>query len=195
MASTKEEVCPTYLMASLMQTNLSAVQDPFEEIFQEHWGRVIRLLVRLTGDEAEAEDIALEVFIRLYHQSFRWDREANIGGWLTTTAVHLGLNAIRSRKRRQGYEFASGLQALEETDPMNPLDELIQKESQQQVRAVLGQMDQRQAQILVLRYSGFSYKEIAEMVGVSASSVGSLLNRAEKVFLKRAKQHGQGGER
>jgi RNA polymerase sigma factor (sigma-70 family) len=171
-----------------MQSNHSLIQTQFEEIFREHWARINRLLVRLLDDEAEAEDLTLDVFIRLYNNASKWKDEINIGGWLTTTAVHLGLNAIRSRKRRQGYEFASGMQWLEENGQIRPLEEIIRQENCQQVRAALAKMDQRQAQLLLLRYSGYSYKEIAQLMGVASSSVGSLLTRAEKIFLEKMKQ-------
>ena len=70
----------------------------FDAVFLENWQTVYRVLVRLVGDPAEAEDLALETFWQLYH---RPPVNSNgLGGWLYRVAMNLGLNAIRARKRR-----------------------------------------------------------------------------------------------
>ena len=68
----------------------------FEALFLEHWARVYRLLYRLVGDPAEAEDLALETFLRLHKRFPPHDGEFNLGGWLSRVATNLGLQSIRS---------------------------------------------------------------------------------------------------
>lgn len=156
----------------------------FERMFLEHWESVYRVLHRLVGDPAEAEDLALEAFLRLHRQTGKQMDGLNAGGWLYRVATHLGLHSIRSWKRREHYELTAGKYALEESEQLSPAEILIQQEERGQVRLVLSRMTERQSQILILRHSGLSYKEIAEALNVTPASIGPLLVRAEREFEK-----------
>jgi RNA polymerase sigma-70 factor, ECF subfamily len=156
----------------------------FEALFLEHWASVYRILQRLVGDPAEAEDLALEAFLRLYRPKQKQPEVQNAGGWLYQVATRLGLNSIRDWKRREQYELTAGRYALEEPAKLSPADILAQEEERQQVRLVLARMNERQAQFLILRYSGFSYKEIASALNLAPASIGPLLVRAEREFEK-----------
>ncbi len=184
----RERAMPPMKAAQTGKAAESAGEQGFEErftsLFLEHWAPVYRLLVRLVGDPAEAEDLALETFFRLYQRPPA-QVDDRLGGWLHTVATNLGLHAIRSFKRRERYEIAAGKGALDEAPENRPAEILSGVEDQRIARAVLGQMDPRQAQLLVMRYSGLSYKEIAAALGVSPTSIGPLLLRAEREFEKR----------
>ncbi|MBP1692776.1 MAG: polymerase, sigma-24 subunit, subfamily [Chloroflexi bacterium] len=171
----------------------SVQQDPtFDAFFQQHWERICETLFRLTGDWQEAEDLALETFLRLYQKPPAG--EQNLVGWLYRVATNLGLNALRSRKRRQFYEFQAAQELSTELDPpedgLNPANLLERDQGRQRVRAVLAEMKPRSALMLLLRYSDFSYAEIAAAAQVAPGSVGALLARAEKEFEKRYRQLG-----
>jgi len=156
----------------------------FERLFLEHWSSVYHVLHRLVGDPAEAEDLALEAFLRLYRQTEKQTDSINAGGWLYRVATRLGLHSIRSRKRREHYELTAGRYALEEVEQSSPAEILAQEEERQQVRLVLSRMTEKQSQILILRHSGLSYKEIAEVLNLAPASIGPLLVRAEREFEK-----------
>jgi len=176
------------LMTSLSQRadiSASEVKRRFEDIFLENWPKVYRFLVRLVGDYAEAEDLALDTFLRLYQSAKSDGQYFNVGGWLYRVAYHKGLNAIRSRQRRREYEMTSGVQDILEHSGDSPAESYAAKEAQQTSRQILAGMNPRQSQILVLRHSGCSYQEIAEIMGVSTTSIGPLLTRAEREFEKR----------
>jgi RNA polymerase sigma-70 factor (ECF subfamily) len=143
---------------------------------------VYRLLYRLTGDHPEAEDVALETFLRLYRDPPTFSDGEHLSGWLYRVATNLGLNAIRSRNRRREYESQAGQQALEHESPADPAQEVERADERRQVRRALAGIKPRSAQILILRYSGFSYAEIAATVQVAPGSVGTLLARAEREF-------------
>jgi RNA polymerase sigma-70 factor (ECF subfamily) len=160
------------------------VSSEFETLFLEHWAPVYRLLCRLVGDPAEAEDLALETFVRLYQKGPQSQDEFNSGGWLHRVATNLGLHSIRSWKRRERYEMTSGKYALEEAEDDRPAEILAQKEERRLVRRALAKMNERQSQLLVMRYSDFSYKEIAEALHLAPTSIGPLLLRAEREFEK-----------
>src|SRR5512141_2438277 len=97
----------------LEQDQVEAPQPDFEALFMEHWPHVYRALYRLVGDPAEAEDLALETFFRLYQRYPVPENGFNLGGWLHRVATNLGLHSIRSFKRRAGYEMTAGKNVLE----------------------------------------------------------------------------------
>ena len=154
----------------------------FESVFREYWAYVYRILKRLVGDPAEAEDLALETFFRLYQHHPRKVDGFQTGGWLYRVATNLGLRSIRSFKRRERYEIEAGRFALEESPEARPTVIHEQAEEQALARRALAKMNERQSQLLVLRYSGLSYKEIAASLGLSPTSIGPLLLRAEREF-------------
>lgn len=163
-----------------------SVSEAFETLFREHWAHVYRLLKRLVGDPAEAEDLALETFVRLYQKyPLGLDEdESSPGGWLHRVATNLGLHSIRSWKRRERYELTAGKYALEETAEARPAEIMVREEERRLARLALAQMNQRQSQLLVMRYSGLSYKEIARALQLAPTSIGPLLLRAEREFEK-----------
>lgn len=165
----------------------------FEAVFVEHWPRVYAVLLRLVGDHAEAEDLALETFVKLHRSLPSKDVQFNTGGWLYRVATNLGLNAIRDWKRRQRYEQAGGKQEWLESQENGPAELFAAEEQRQMARKVLGEMPSRQAQMLVLRYSGKSYKEIAASLNLAVTSIGPLLLRAEIEFEKRFRAADRGG--
>jgi RNA polymerase sigma-70 factor (ECF subfamily) len=166
----------------IKRSSAQASQDvaQFESAFQEHWPRVYGVLFRLVGDHAEAEDLALEAFWRLFRRPLQ--ARDNLGGWLYRVAMNLGFNALRARKRRAHYEEQAGRLSLAFAPTADPAEAVEGADQRGRVRAVLAQLHPRTAQMLVLRYSGFSYSEIAATIGVAPGSIGTLLARAEGEF-------------
>ena len=149
----------------------------FEILFARHYDMVYGVLYRLTGTRHEAEDLAQEVFLKLYKLPLR--NNENIAGWLYRVALNTGYNALRSEQRREKRERIVG---LDTPTPAQPEEEVSRRETQKRVRAALSQIPSRAAKLLILRETGFSYKEMAEIVGVAPGSVGTLLARAQKAF-------------
>jgi RNA polymerase sigma-70 factor (ECF subfamily) len=143
------------------------------------------MLCGLVGDPAEAEDLALDAFFRLYQRHPQPEPDFNPGGWLHRVALNLGLHSIRSYRRRERYEMKAGRGALEQAPEQRPAELLAQKEERRLARLVLSEMKEGQARLLVLRHSGMAYKEIAAALGLSPASIGPLLLRAEREFERR----------
>ena len=160
----------------------------FDALFREHWPRVYGVLFRLVGDLAEAEDLALEVFWRLYQRPPPTNEKP--AGWLYRVSTNLGFNALRARKRREHYEQQAGKAALEFDATSDPATEVERRAERHLVRSVLSRMKPRSAQMLVLRAVGLSYAEISAALNIAPGSVGTLLARAEREF---EQQYRKGG--
>jgi RNA polymerase sigma-70 factor (ECF subfamily) len=157
----------------------------FEAIFLAHYRRVYSLLIRLVGERAQAEELANDVFRRLYDQPAAAPAWNSVAAWLYRTATNAGIDALRASARRRRYEAEAGhLQSAAPRDG-SPLDSVLRAEQRRQVRAVLSAMKPAQAQILLMRAGGCSYKELAEALQIAANGVGTMLNRAEAEFRKR----------
>jgi RNA polymerase sigma-70 factor (ECF subfamily) len=160
-------------------------ESDFELFFFEHYQRVFRLLVRLTGDRGRAEELANEVFWRLSRQPATWLLTREAGPWLYRTASNLGIDALRSANQRAKYETRAARESGQEQAHDDPLKNLLRAEIRTQVQRILAAMKPVRAQLLVLRSCGFTYKEVAEALNVRAASVGTLLSRAEEEFRTR----------
>jgi RNA polymerase sigma-70 factor (ECF subfamily) len=185
MTMTAKKSTPALPQARITNTGAAELSEAFEVVFHEHWPQIFEFLVRLVGDPAEAEDLALETFLRLYQKPPQKGGVETVGGWLYRVAANLGFNSIRGWKRRQQYERKAGQFDLFNHNEASPADILIAKEEQQIVRRILAGMSAKQALILVMRHSGMAYREIAAVLGLSATSIGPLLNRAEGEFERR----------
>jgi len=157
----------------------------FESLFLEYWAPIYRLLLRMVTDPAEAEDLALETFWRLYKHHPAPQAQFNTRGWLQRVAANLALQSIRSFKRREQYEIKAGRDALEQASQNYPPEIFVEKEARRIARLALAQMNTRQAELLVMRHSGLAYKDIAEALSLAPTSIGPLLLRAEREFEKR----------
>jgi RNA polymerase sigma-70 factor (ECF subfamily) len=158
----------------------------FDAFFYAHYERIARAVARVVGDPARAEDLAAEAFWKLWRTP-RAQGE-NAGGWLYRTAIRMALNELRSDARRNRYESQSGV--VDES--LTPEEAHAAAEERAHVRLVLAALDERQAELLLLRSSGLSYEEVASAAQVHPASVGTLLSRAQQAFRKEyLKQYGQ----
>ena len=138
----------------------------------------MRTLLRLVGNAGQAEELAADAFYRLYQNR----PEANPAGWVYRTALNLGLDALRANSRRSRREETA--QRVSGGETSNPLAELLAEEQRERVRTVIGKLKPVQGQVLLMESSGFSGKEIADVLGVRLDSLYVLLSRARTQFEK-----------
>lgn len=158
--------------------------EAFEQVFEKHWPPIYGFLARMVGDPSEAEDLALETFYRLYRRSNLLDPGFNVAGWLHRVAINLGLHSIRTFKRRLAHELNVGRLSNDDSQAGSPLQILTEREEHDLARTALAKLRTRDSQLLLMRYSGATYKEIAEALSLSPASIGPLLLRAEREFAR-----------
>lgn len=170
-------------MNALDTTRLPATatvaRDRLDELFRAHYGRLARVVGRIVHDQAQAEEIAVDVFLRWQrHPSAHGD---GAEGWLYRTAVRQALDAWR---RGQRWSRVERLLAHVGVAPRTPADVHAGSEERRQVRSVLASLRRRDATLLLLWAEDVSYADMASAVGVQATSIGSLLRRAQDAFRK-----------
>jgi len=161
-----------------------ALSPAFEGLFRTEYARVVGIAHRVLADQAEAEDVAQDVFLSFYRAHSA--DAVYAAAWLHAAAAHAALNALRGRDRRSRREAAQALPP-DATALDDPAELVATSETRDEVRAILARLPERSAAMLALRYAGLSYAEIAAALDVRASSVGTLLRRAEDAFRRELK--------
>lgn len=156
----------------------------FETLFREHYPRLVRILIRLVGSAGQAEELAADTFCRLHQRRAQLDSNENLAGWLYRTAVNLGLDELRASSRRAQRERNAQRETESVRLQANPLYELLAEEQRGRVRTALCQLKPIQGQVLLMSGSGFSCREIADVLGVKTDSLYVLISRAKAQFEK-----------
>ena len=156
----------------------------FEELFLSTYPRLVSILRRMLGDSGRAEEIANEAFLKLHSTVLPATVRSNVPGWLYRTAMNLGIDDLRARNRHTSIAKEASAAVSSSGQPEDGLQVLLRAETQQRVRLALAKLKPEWSQILLLRASGYSYKEIAAHLEIAATSVGTLLIRAEAGFEK-----------
>ena len=174
----------------------------FEELMRKYYPRILNFIYRFVGgDNAAAEDLAQEVFMRVYNSARRYKPRSQFQTWIYTIAKNVGLNELRRNKRLPlslHEAFGTGEKELnreiEDRNVPLPDQEVIQKEKVAEIRAAINNLPKNQRIAVILkRYEGFSYAEIATTLDVSNKAVKSLLSRAKENLKNRlAKWANQG---
>lgn len=159
---------------------MKAIEAPFDldTIFRAQYERIARVIARVIGDPARAEELAVEVFLKLWRNRQAQGQKAE--SWLYRAAIRTGLNELRGQTRRSRYERLLGFARRTPT----PEEIHAATEEQERVRLVLGVIEPRQAELLLLRSHGLSYDEVASALDLNPASVGTLLSRAQQAFRK-----------
>ncbi len=147
------------------------------QLFQEHHDALYRYLVRLTGDSDAAADAAQEAFVRLVE---RPPQDRHVRAWLYAVAT----NVVRDHSRAK-TRWLTLLTGSPDRAPMadlapRPDEELESRERQRAVRAALDRLSWKERTVLLMREEGFAHHEIAEAVGTTTGSVGTMVARALK---------------
>ena len=145
------------------------------ELYREHYAGLCRYLYRFTGDADAAADAAQEAFVRLLDRA---PRAENPRAWLFTVATNVALEASRTRSRRWRLLLAGASRAPHSDAPLTPDARLEAEMDRERVQEALLALSEKERQALLMREEGFAQREIAEAVGTTTGSVGTLIARA-----------------
>jgi RNA polymerase sigma-70 factor (ECF subfamily) len=158
----------------------------FQELVERNHARVIGLVYRFVGDATDAEDLAQEVFLRIYRARQTYKPAAKFSTWMFRITANVSLNALRSRASRrddvsidQAADVHDGPRAVPDPECRMPDHHLHEEELQAKVREAIHTLPEKQQIAVVLnKYEGMSYADIARTIGCSTMAVKSLLARA-----------------
>jgi RNA polymerase sigma-70 factor (ECF subfamily) len=174
----------------LMQRVREDEAGAFEELVERYQKRLVGILQHIVGNAEEAEDLAQEVFMRVYRSRKKYHGKAKFSTWLFTIANNLAMNSLRSRQRKRVVPLN-----LRESGPLGPRPEeqlvkdrgnqpmqhLQQVELAVVVQHALTGLNERQRMAVVLnKFEDMGYAEIAEVMELTAKAVKSLLSRARE---------------
>ena len=161
-----------------------AVRADLEEIFRRDYHLVVGVATRVLGSRDQAEDVAQEVFLSFGRSAVPAGESR---GWLSVAAAHTALNLLRSGRRRASREETTAAEA--DAVVSDVADAIVTLEERRRVRTALARLPRKQAVALVLRHSGLSYAEVGVALGLSPTSVGTTVRRAESALRKELKSH------
>jgi RNA polymerase sigma-70 factor (ECF subfamily) len=159
--------------------------------------RIAAALARMAGPAFDPEELAHEVFVRVWKSAHRYEPSARLSTWLLTIARNLFLNELRYRTRHPTVSMDA---SEEEGNPhfdspsgpaaLHPDAALIERELLEAIDIALQKLPENQRTAIVLRrYEDLSYEEIAVILGVSVGSVKSLLFRARTTLRELLADH------
>jgi RNA polymerase sigma-70 factor (ECF subfamily) len=159
--------------------------DAFAAIVESHQERLLRLCERLLGDAEEARDAAQEVFLKAFRKAGDVRPQGQVYTWLYRIAVNHCLNKLRRRRLVRFLRFEAD---PEEADTMvfeppdaraDPAASLEARQRWQATRKAIAKLPENQRAVLILaRFEGLSYRQIAEVLGITEGAVESRLVRA-----------------
>jgi len=172
-------------MADVAKGDLAA----FRTIVELHHKPLISFIARFTGDRDSAEDVAQEVFLRVFKAAKDYKPQAKFRTWLFTIATNLCLNELRDNKNSPKLVDVSDLHEQEypviASAAFSPQKAAENAELSSAVRKAIQNLPENQRIAILLRqYNDFSYNEISKIMGLSTSAVESLIQRARQSLKK-----------
>lgn len=155
--------------------------EAFAQLVRELRPRVYGYFVRLVRNRTEAEDLAQEVFLRLFRSRISYKPKARLSTWVYHITQNVARNALRSQRRRPTLpvDFSRADELFLSAPEVPPSLPLERDELAQLVRAAVGELADRQRVAVTLhQLEGWTYNEVADRLGMSPKAAKSLLYRA-----------------
>ncbi len=177
-----------------MQRVAQGDMDAFQALIEVHQARVVGTVAKMLGDDVDSEDIAQQVFIRVWKSAGRYQPTAKFTTWLFKITRNLVFNELRRRKRHP----VTPLQQEEEEHFFQPMDcggmspdaSLLDSELNDAIQMAIDALPETQRMAIVLRrYEDMPYEEIGEVLGLSVPAVKSVLFRARAELRERLRKY------
>ncbi len=173
----------------LMMRARDGDDEAFSELVTRYQDRLVGLLTNMVGNAENAEDLAQDVFLRVYKARNGYEPNAKFSTWLFAIAHNVACNSKRSKVRRKEVQMQpaeSGVQAtampedaVPEKSGLMPTRLFAKKELQDRVQAAMGNLNERQRMAVLLhKFEGMSYADIGSALEMTPQAVKSLLSRA-----------------
>ena len=185
----KEQVTPhddpdVQLMLRFQEGDMAA----FQQLFNRYSSSVVNFAFRFVHSRERAEELAQEVFLQVYRWQNRYEPKAKFSTWLFKIANNHCLNEVRKGEYRVSHESLDSQlndegdgreRELPDTNPRKGDDILAAKQAADKIQKILQRLPESQrSAVLLSRFEGLSYQEVAEVLGTTEKAVKSLVFRA-----------------
>ena len=169
-------------------------EEALRDLIEKHQGAVYGTIAKMLGDPVEAQDLAQQVFVRVYRAAGSYRATAQFKAWMFTIVRNLVFNEHRRRSRaslvplyppenESGHSGGSSGLDLPDLANKTPGENMLQREMMRKIdEAILALPEQQRLAIVLRRYDEFSYEQIAEILKTSVPSTKSLLFRARETL-------------
>jgi len=163
----------------------------FGLLLDRHRAPVVHFLYRMVQNDAVSEELAQEVFLRVYRSRATYEPTAKFTTWLFRIATHLALNWIRDGKKEKGQEslneeLLDGVQRQVAANQPTVEQSMVYEVKLREVRGAIGMLPEKQrAAVMMHKYEELEYSQIAKALNCSESAVKSLLFRAYETLRAR----------
>ncbi len=167
----------------------------FEQLVQQNVSTVHALVYRFLREPSQVEDITQEVFLRIFRSAPKYQPTAKFSTWLYRIVANLCFNVMRSRKKKRAVSLDSfgdedNRQLLPDPKIPAPSQRLAKEELRDKVAAAIAELPKnQQAAIILNKYEGKNYEEIADVLDTTTMAVKSLLSRARQNLQGRLRQY------
>ncbi len=175
--------------------------DPFETEALSYLDALYRTGLRMTRSEADAEDLVQETYIRAFRFREQFTAGTNLKAWLFRILTNTFINSYRRKRAQPEFTELEGVDefslyrrmsdARSASASPDPERELLDGIVDTEVKEALMELPEKFRSVVLLDVEGFSYKEIAEMLGIPIGTVMSRLHRGRKFLQKRLLEHAQ----
>jgi RNA polymerase sigma-70 factor (ECF subfamily) len=183
-AEASDTAQPDDELTALTRSARRGSEAAFSSLFERFQNPLVNYIYRLVGDWESANDLAQDTFLKAYNALPRTDESLQISPWLYRIATNTALDSLRRRKRITWVPFKL------EFEPAEPhSDPSVRQAEGDAIQAALAQVPADQRTCLVLNlYQGLSYKEIAEVLGISTNLVAVRIYRGREKFIEAYKK-------
>ena len=163
----------------------------FDQLLHKYRSPLVNFLGRMVHDRATAEDLAQEVFLRVYRARRQYTPSAKFTTWLFRIATHLALNSLRDGKNERGQERLDDrcedlpVRQVSDKRPTIEASLLYDARLEEVRKAIRALPDKQRAAVLMHKYEEMEYTQIARVLNCSESAVKSLLFRAYETLRAR----------
>ncbi|MEI9814456.1 MAG: RNA polymerase sigma factor [Acidobacteriota bacterium] len=177
--------------AQLMLRVREGDETSFALLLERHRGPVVNFLYRMVGNQSVSEELAQEVFLRVYKSRSTYEASAKFTTWLYRIATHMALNAIRDGKKEKGQqsldqELPDGRERQVPDTSRTVEEKMVAQVRVREVRAAIDALPEKQrAAVLMHKYQGLGYAQISKALECSESATKSLLFRAYETLRSR----------
>jgi RNA polymerase sigma-70 factor (ECF subfamily) len=182
------------LMAELKSGN----DDALGSLMDKHKKNILNLAYKFLGDRHEAEDLAQEVFVKVYENKDRYRPDFKFSTWLFSIAKNLCINRAKYLKRREAYSIDEDIEAEDGEIKREFADEnvvqadeaLLNEELTQKVKEALGSLpDNYRLPMVMAKYQDLPYDEIAKILKCSVTAVKLRILRAKEMLREKLKNY------